>query len=59
MSNKRAEMLSLLIMEDKVSIQIKIIRKGNTGYRKIYLKRNILKGKIYGKERIFSKNDKR
>lgn len=43
-----------------MSILIKIIRKGNTGYRKVYVKSNILKGRVNnGRKRISSKNDKR
>ncbi len=43
-----------------MSTLMKIIRKGNTGYRKVYIKSNILKERVNnGRKRIFSKNDKR
>lgn len=43
-----------------MSTLMKIIRKGNTGYRKVYVKSNILKERVNnGRKRIFSKNDKR
>ena len=43
-----------------MDIKTKIIRKGNTGYKKIYLcKIQKKKGQEYGKKEIFNKYDRR
>ena len=43
-----------------MDIKIKIIRKGNTGYKKIYLcKISTKKGQEYGKKAILNKYDRR
>ena len=43
-----------------MDITFKVIRKGNTGYKKIYLCRiPTKKGQGYGKKEIFNKYDRR